>query len=83
MKPMEPVLKKIPDDWSEVTYAKDQPQYLPLPTLRNADGQVTARWHMTWAEWLRVLLMGDVFVQIHTFNALLASSRVFVYPEQI
>ena len=40
-----------------VVFAKDQPEYLPLPAYRTPDGQeVTACWGMTWRERIRVPL---------------------------
>lgn len=51
-----------------VTYAEDQPEYLPLPVHRSEDGQVTSCWRLTWRERLRVLLRGRLFLTIHTFG---------------
>jgi hypothetical protein len=49
-------------------YAKDQPEYLPLPSHRSRDGIVTSCWKMSFKERLRVLLSGRVYVKILTFN---------------
>lgn len=64
MKPVSPV---VPGH-SEVVYAKDQPEYLPLPAHRTEDGCVTTRWKLTWQERLRVLFMGNIYLQLLTFN---------------
>lgn len=52
-----------------VTFAKDQPEYLPLPALvmAGSDRRVISRWRMTWRERLRVFLTGDLFLSQLTF----------------
>lgn len=64
MKPVSPVIPGC----LEVTYAKNQPEYIPLPAIKSADGMVTTRWHMSWKERLKALLSGSVYLQILTFN---------------
>lgn len=54
---------------ANVTFAKDQPEYLPLPAYRDADGCVTTCWKLTWKERLYVLLAGKVWWQTLTFNS--------------
>lgn len=67
MKPISPV---FPDKKGiqEVVFADDQPEYLPLPAHRDNYGTVTARWHMSWRERVRVLFSGNVWLSILTFN---------------
>lgn len=64
MKPVSPVIPGLP----EVVYAKDQPEYLPLPAHRAEDGCVTTRWRLTWKERLKVLVTGNIWLQLLTFN---------------
>ena len=86
MKPAEPVLKTTWDDIADlensgiqpVTYAKNQPEYLPLPVLRSQHGTVTSRWHMTWRERLAALFTGDVYLTQLTFNTPLQPVRLQV-----
>ena len=62
-------------------FAKDQPEYLPLPAYRSNDGQeVTACWGMTWRERLRVLLNGRVYVTLLTFDGPLTPQIVSTEP---
>lgn len=73
MKPITPVLKSgIPPSrklvLEEVTYAKDQPQYNPLPVVKSQDGHLTSRWKLSFLERVRILFCGDVYLRIHTFN---------------
>lgn len=52
----------------ESLIAKDQPEYNTLPAYRDADGSVLSRWRLSWRERLRVLIHGDVYVWVQTFN---------------
>jgi len=51
-------------------YAKDQPEYNPLPCLRMSDphGQVVSCWQMTWRERLQCLVGGRVWLSVLTFG---------------
>jgi hypothetical protein len=54
-----------------VVYAKDQPEYRPLPAHRHPhdpQGRITCCWRLTWRERLRVLFTGRIWHQILTFN---------------
>lgn len=53
---------------AETVFAKDQPEYQPLPVWRDTDGTVLSRWHCTWKERLRILLTGDVYLWQLTFG---------------
>ncbi len=66
MTPITPVLPGF--DLEITTFAKDQPEYVPLPSHRQPDGTVTTRWRLTWSERLRVFLTGDLWLQLLTFN---------------
>ena len=69
MEPMTPVLPKQPKTREfEMVYAKDQPEYRPLPVVKCSDGTVISRWRLTWTERLRVLFTGNLFFQQLTFN---------------
>jgi len=51
-----------------VTLAKDQPQYRPLPVFMGKDGLVVSCWKLTWKERLRVLFRGCFYIQTLTFG---------------
>lgn len=74
MNPASPVIA----DYKEVVYAKDQPEYIPLPAIRTADGTVITRWRLSWRERLRVLLHGEVYLTVLTFNHPLQPVRLEV-----
>lgn len=67
---MKPICPVIPGGFliPEVVYAKDQPEYIPLPAWRGEDGKVVTRWKLTWRERLRVLMSGNLWLTILTFN---------------
>jgi len=66
MKPVSPIIPGA--DLPEVVYAKDQPEYQPLPAWKSEDGTVLTRWRLTWRERLRLLFTGDLYVFLSTFN---------------
>ena len=59
-----------PDGYRLVIFAKDQPQYRPLPALRAmaSDGRVVTRWRPTLGERIQVLVGADVWLQQLTFG---------------
>lgn len=62
-------MKPIEFPQQNYVYAKDQPEYLPLPVYRTADGEVTSCWGLTWRERLRVLFTGRIYFSVLTFNS--------------
>jgi hypothetical protein len=81
MKPSLPIIPGL--DLPETIYAKDQPEYLPLPVYRQSDGTVLSRWHCTWPERLKILVTGDVYLWQMTFNDLLQPVCVEVQKPEI
>jgi hypothetical protein len=61
-------MKPIEFKQSNLTFAKNQPEYLPLPAHRDNAGTVTTCWGLTFRERMRVLLTGKFFLQQMTFN---------------
>lgn len=51
-------------------FAKDQPEYKPLPAHRvdGPEGRIICCWSLTWRERLRVLFSGSIWHQVLTFN---------------
>lgn len=66
MKPVSPVIPGI--NLPEVVFAKDQPEYIPLPAFKTGDGMVITRWSLTWRERIRVLFSGSIWLSVLTFN---------------
>lgn len=61
-------MKPIGFEQQNVIYAKDQPEYLPLPAHRTETGQVISCWSLSWRERLKLLLTGKIFCSQLTFN---------------
>ena len=51
-----------------VVYAKNQPEYLPLPSHLDKDGIVTSCWGLSWKERIKALFTGVIYFQQMTFN---------------
>jgi hypothetical protein len=66
VKPIAPVVPGL--DLPVVTFAEDQPEYLPLPAWRDANGTVVTRWRLSLKERIRVLFTGDLWLTLMTFN---------------
>lgn len=79
MHPASPVIK----GHEEVVYAKDQPEYLPLPAIRQSDGCIVTRWQMTWRERIKALLTGSVYLEVLTFNQRLQPVKISVDVPEI
>lgn len=77
MKFLTPIDPEIPL-LESVVYAKDQPQYLPLPACRTADGEVVTRWKLNWRSRLAVVFGADLYVTLLTFNKPLTPLRVSI-----
>lgn len=65
-RPVSPVVPGL--ELPETVYAKDQPEYEPLPVFKTENGEVLSRWRLTWRERFLVFLRGDVFLWCLTFN---------------
>lgn len=79
MKPASPVIQ----GYDEVVYAENQPEYNPLPSIKQSDGCVVTRWSMTWRERLKVLLTGSVYLEVLTFNQPLQPLKMSVDAPQV
>ena len=51
-----------------VTYAKDQPEYLQLPAMRKEDGEIVTCWKPSIIERIKILFTGKIWLNILTFN---------------
>lgn len=60
-------MKPVEFKGMNAVYAKDQPEYLSLPSHRSAAGTVTCCWKMSWGELLRVVFTRKLWIQTLTF----------------
>lgn len=75
--PKSPVVKGL--EQHQVVYAKDQPEYMPLPTLKSPDGKVMSRWTFTDEERRLIAEGADLYLTLWTFNMPLQPIMVEVY----
>ena len=61
-------MKPVEFEEMNVTYAKDQPEYLPLPVYRTVDGEVTSCWELSQEEIEQVMKTGKIYLTMLTFN---------------
>lgn len=84
-------MKPISFRGQNAVYAKDQPEYQPLPSLKLdcETGDVISCWNLTFKERVRVLFTGKIWLSLMTFNKPLTPSYLttkrkdlFYYPEE-
>lgn len=68
-----------------VTFAKDQPEYQPLPAFRNnsPQGEVVTCWNLSFRERIRVLFKGEIWVSLLTFNNPLTPSFITTKKDDV
>jgi hypothetical protein len=78
-------MKPIEFKHQNVVYAKDQPEYMPLPALRldTPQGEVISCWKMSAWERFKVLFTGKVWVSLMSFNKPLTPSYVSVNRKEV
>ncbi|MCI0624841.1 MAG: hypothetical protein L0387_24915 [Acidobacteria bacterium] len=79
MRSVSPVLPGLP----QVIYAENQHEYLPLPAYRSVDGVVVTRWRLSLVERLRVLIRGDIYLSVLTFNQPLQPVKIETEPPDV
>lgn len=62
-------MKPIGFEQANVTYAENQPEYLPLPAHKvgNREGEVITCWHVSFIERLHILFFGKMWFRQLTF----------------
>jgi len=61
-------MKPIEFPEHNVVYAKDQPEYLPLPVHKKDDGEVVSCWQLSEEEKQHVMKTGKIWLSVFTFN---------------
>jgi hypothetical protein len=80
MKPVKPIIPG--QDLPVTNYAENQPEYETFPVHRDQGGVALSRWRLTWREWLKVLITGDIYHWQHTFNAPMQPIMLDVEPAE-
>ena len=62
-------MKLIEFTGCNVTFAKDQPEYQPMPALRLPDGDVITCWELEKQDWKNIRSNGGrIYLKLQTFN---------------
>jgi len=61
-------MKPIKTKDTNMTIAKNQPEYLPLPAHVSSDGVVTTCWEFSFKDKLKALFLGRIYLQILSFG---------------
>lgn len=78
-------MKAVEFKHQNIVFAKDQPEYMPLPALRidSAEGEVISCWKMSIKERLKVLFFGRVWLSLMSFNKPLTPSYMSVNRKDV
>lgn len=74
-------MKAIDFRESNAIYAKNQPEYLQLPSYKTPDGIVTACYKPTFREALQLLFGAKIWLSVMTTNKPLQPQRLVVGSE--
>ncbi len=83
-------MKPVPFKHQNTTFAKDQPEYMPLPALKleGDEGHVISCWKLSLRERIKVLFFGRIWLDLLSFNKPLTPSfmsvnrkAVFSHPD--
>ena len=68
-----------------VVFAKDQPEYLPLPAFKNESpqGEVVSCYKLSWKERLYILVTGKLWISVLSFNKPLTPQYLSVYKSDV
>jgi hypothetical protein len=78
-------MKPIEFKYQNVVFAKDQPEYQPLPALRieGPEGHVISCWRMSFKERVKVLFTGVVWLNLMSFNKPLTPSLLTTNRKEV
>ena len=78
-------MKAVNFKHQNVVYAKDQPEYLPLPALKieSEYGEVISCWRLSFWERIKVLFTGKIWLSLMSFNQPLTPSMMSVNRKEI
>ncbi len=70
-------MKPIEFEGSNCVFAKDQPEYLPLPAYQSKgiEGEVVSCWRLSWKERIKILFGNPIFISVWAFHKPLQPQR--------
>ena len=78
-------MKPVEFKHQNIVFAKDQPEYQPLPALRidSPTGEVVSCWRLSFKERIKVLIFGRVWMSLMSFNKPLTPSYLAVNRKEV
>jgi len=78
-------MKPVEFKHQNTVFAKDQPEYQPLPALilDTPEGEVISCWKLSFNERLKVLMFGRVWLSLMSFNKPLTPSYLSVNRKEV
>ena len=70
---------------SNIIFAENQPEYLPLPAFKknNPQGEVVSCWKLSFIERMRVLFKGVIWLNLLSFNKPLTPLMITTKKEDL
>lgn len=68
---------------SNVVFAENQSEYLPLPAFKDVNGIVITCWKLSVKERLKILFGGKIWLSMMTFNKPLTPVHVTTYKSDV
>ena len=78
-------MKPVEFKYQNVVFAKDQPEYMPLPALKldTPNGEVISCWGLSFKERLKILFFGKIWVSLVSYNKPLTPSYISVNRKDV
>ena len=78
-------MKPVEFKHQNIVFAKDQPEYQPLPALKieSQTGEVISCWKLSFKERIQVLFFGRVWLSLMSFNKPLTPSYLAVNRKEV
>lgn len=78
-------MKPIEFKHQNVIFAKDQPEYVPLPALKinSPTGEVISCWQLSIKERIKILFTGKLWLSLMSFNKPLTPSFLSVNRKDV
>ena len=78
-------MKPVEFKHQNIVFAKDQPEYQPLPALRidSPTGEVVSCWKLSFKERIKIVFTGRVWLSLMSFNKPLTPSYLAVNRKDV
>ena len=78
-------MKPVEFEHQNIVFAKDQPEYQPLPALKldTPTGEVISCWKLTARERFKIIFTGRIWLSLMSFNKPLTPSFIAVNRKDV